>query len=59
MHTRATALDDRLAVLAGDVVYEVRLSSGTVSPVGTFGADVVALGWGGQGIVGLSIVGLA
>jgi KAP-like P-loop domain-containing protein len=48
---------DRLAVLAGDTVYEARLETGVAHPIGAPGAAVSSIGWGGSGVVGLSIDG--
>jgi hypothetical protein len=45
---------ERLAVLAGDRVYETSPQSGTVRPMGEFPGDVDSIGWGGRGVVGLS-----
>lgn len=48
---------DRLAVLAGDTVYEARPETGSAHAIGEFGQTVESIGWGGQGVVGLSIEG--
>lgn len=46
---------DRLALLAGDTVYESRPETGSAHPIGQFGPEVCSIGWGSQGVVGLSI----
>lgn len=46
---------ERLAVLAGNTVYEFWPQSGTARPMGEFPAEVGSIGWGGRGVVGLSI----
>lgn len=44
----------RLAVLAGNRVYETWPQTGTVRPMGEFADEVDSIGWGGRGVVGLS-----
>jgi hypothetical protein len=46
---------ERLAVLAGDRVYETWPQSGTVRPMGEFPEEVDSIGWGGRGVVGLAM----
>lgn len=46
---------DRIAVLAGGTVSEVRLAAGTSHAIGEFGPAVGSIGWGSRGAVGLSI----